>query len=239
MNENYILHKAGDRGHADHGWLNTYHTFSFADFYDPERENFGVLRVLNDDSVAPGMGFGTHPHSNMEIISLPTYGDLEHRDSMGNVTVIRQGDIQVMSAGSGITHSEYNKNKDKQVKFFQIWIFPNKRNVQPRYGQITLDPSERHNKLQQVVSPDPDGPGVWIHQDAWLHLGKLDRGTGIKYSLKRTGNGIYAFVIEGDLTINGYKVNKRDGMGIVNTENLEIVSDSNSEILLMDVPMEL
>ena len=239
MTENYILHKAHTRGHADHGWLKTYHTFSFADYYDPERENFGVLRVLNDDTVAAGMGFGTHPHSNMEIISIPTQGDLEHKDSLGNVTVISQGDIQVMSAGTGVTHSEYNKNKDKLVKFFQIWIFPNKRNVQPRYGQITLDPSERHNKLQQVVSPDPDAPGVWIHQNAWFHLGSLDRGTELTYGLKKPGNGIYAFVIEGDLTVNGYKLNRRDGLGIMNTENLDIRADNNSEILLMDVPMEL
>src|SRR5690606_20497754 len=169
-----IIHRANTRGYANHGWLKSYHTFSFANYYDPERMHFGALRVLNDDTVAGGMGFGKHPHNNMEIISIPLDGDLEHQDSMGNTAVIRNGDIQVMSAGTGIYHSEYNKNKDKPVKFLQIWVIPNKGNVEPRYDQVTLNVADRHNKLQQIVSPKDGGEGVWIHQDAWFHLGKFD-----------------------------------------------------------------
>jgi redox-sensitive bicupin YhaK (pirin superfamily) len=165
-----ILHKSETRGHANHGWLESYHTFSFANYYNPERMHFGVLRVLNDDRVNPGMGFGAHPHDNMEIISIPLEGDLEHKDSMGNVATIKHGDIQVLSAGTGIQHSEYNRNQNQLVKFLQIWIFPNKKNVTPRYDQITLNIAERHNKLQQIISPNPDDEGVWIHQDAWFHL---------------------------------------------------------------------
>ncbi len=233
-----VLHKANTRGHANHGWLNSYHTFSFAGYYDPERIHFGALRVLNDDTVAAGMGFGTHPHDNMEIISIPTYGDLKHKDSMGNEEVIRQGDIQVMSAGTGIAHSEMNANRDKEVRFFQIWVFPNKKNVEPRYDQITLDETKLHNNLLQVLSPDPNDEGVWIHQDAWFSLGNLDKGFNTEYSIKRNGNGVYAFVIEGDVTINGEKLNRRDGLGISETDKISISADSNARLLIMDVPMK-
>src|SRR5512133_742964 len=178
---NTILHKAATRGHANHGWLNSFHTFSFANYYDPERVHFGALRVLNDDTVEAGMGFDTHPHDNMEIISIPLEGDLEHRDSMGNSSVIRYGDIQVMSAGTGIFHSEFNANKDKRVKFLQIWVFPNKKNVNPRYGQITLNPDDRHNRLHQILSPNPHDEGVWIYQDAWFHLAKFDKDFSAEY----------------------------------------------------------
>jgi len=178
---NTVLHKADSRGDANHGWLHSKHTFSFASYYNPERMNFGVLRVLNDDTVAGGMGFGTHPHDNMEIISIPLSGDLEHKDSMNNVTVIKNGDIQVMSAGTGIQHSEYNKNKDSEVKFLQIWVFPNKKNVTPRYDQITLNIADRKNKLQQILSPNSDDDGVWIHQNAWFHLANFDKGTTTNY----------------------------------------------------------
>jgi hypothetical protein len=232
-----VLHKADTRGHAGHGWLNSYHTFSFAGYYDPARTHFGALRVLNDDAVAPGMGFGTHPHDNMEIISIPLEGDLEHKDSMGNTTVIKHGDIQVMSAGTGVQHSEYNKNKDKAVKFLQIWVFPNKKNVKPRYGQITLKPEDRHNKLQQVLSPDENDEGVWIHQDAWFQLGKFDRGKSVEYRLHKKGNGVYAFVLSGDATIEGQKLNARDGFGVSETDSISVVADSDMEILLMEVPM--
>jgi len=187
---NTILHKAETRGDANHGWLHSRHTFSFADYHNPERMRFGLLRVLNDDTVEAGMGFGTHPHDNMEIISIPLEGDLEHKDSIGNVAVIKNGDIQVMSAGTGIRHSEYNKNKDRQVKFLQIWVYPNKRNVQPRYGQITLNIADRHNKFQQILSPNPEDEGTWIHQDAWFHLGRFDKDFSIDYNLKKIGNGI-------------------------------------------------
>ncbi len=235
---NTVLHKADSRGHANHGWLDSHHTFSFANYYNPDRMHFGVLRVLNDDTVAAGMGFGTHPHDNMEIISIPLEGDLEHKDSMGTVSVIKHGDIQVMSAGSGITHSEYNKNKDSEVKFLQIWVFPNKKNVTPRYDQITLNLKDRENKFQQIVSPNADDDGVWIHQDAWFHLGKFDKGIKTDYSIKKKNNGAYFFILNGEATINGQNVNKRDGYGIWGTDKIEITSNNdNTEILIMDVPM--
>jgi hypothetical protein len=237
--ENSILHKADTRGKADHGWLMSYHTFSFANYYNPDRMHFGALRVLNDDRVNAGMGFGTHPHDNMEIISIPLEGDLEHKDSMGNVTVIRNGDVQVMSAGTGITHSEYNKNQDSLVKFLQIWVFPNKRNVTPRYDQITLKAEDRHNKLQQIVSPNANDEGAWIHQDAWFHLSKMDAGKKLNYTLKKKGNGLYAFVLSGDLKLNGQLLNTRDGFGIWNTETFELEAISGTEVLLMEVPMAI
>ena len=237
---NSILHKANTRGHANHGWLESYHTFSFANYHNPERMNFGVLRVLNDDRVSQGMGFGKHPHDNMEIISIPLEGDLEHKDSMGNTTVIKEGDIQAMSAGTGTFHSEYNKNNDQLVKFLQIWIYPNKKNVTPRYDQITLDLKDRHNNLQQILSPNPDDEGVWIHQDAWFHIGKLDKDFSTSYQLKKPGNGIYAFVLKGDFTIGGIVLNERDGLGIWDTDTISIIANSaDAEILLMEVPMKL
>ena len=232
-----ILHKAETRGDANHGWLHSKHTFSFANYFDPDRMNFGTLRVLNDDTVDAGMGFGTHHHDNMEIISIPLEGDLEHKDSMGNKTVIKHGDVQVMSAGTGISHSEYNKNSDKKVKFLQIWLVPNKRNVTPRYDQITLKTEERHNKLQQILSPDPEDAGVWAHQNAWFHLGKFDKDHSTEYELKDKGNGVYAFILSGDVTINDQKLNSRDGFGIWDIDRLKITADSDAEILLMEVPM--
>jgi quercetin 2,3-dioxygenase len=235
--KNQVLHKSGTRGTANHGWLRSSHTFSFANYYDSERKNFGALRVLNDDVVEAGMGFGRHPHDNMEIISIPLEGDLEHKDSMGNTTVIKNGDIQVMSAGTGIFHSEYNKNKDREVKFLQIWVFPNKKNVSPRYDQISLKEEDRQNKLQQILSPNPDDAGVWIHQDAWFHLGKFDEGISLDYTLKKQGNGVYAFVLNGDLTINDQSLSARDGFGIWEVEKLTIKSTTPSELLLMEVPM--
>lgn len=235
---NRVLHKAESRGDANHGWLHSRHTFSFAGYYDPERVHFGVLRVLNDDIVAPGMGFGTHPHDNMEIISIPLEGDLEHRDSMGNVSVIKHGDVQVMSAGTGITHSEYNKNNDKPVKFLQIWIFPDRRNVKPRYGQITLDIEDRHNKLQQVLSPNPDDAGVWICQNAWFHLGKFDKGYSAEYKIKAEGNGVYAFILSGEVTLDGQELFARDGFGIRDIDKFTVTANSEAEFLLMEVPMK-
>ncbi|MES2567722.1 MAG: pirin family protein [Bacteroidota bacterium] len=235
--ENTILHKSETRGDANHGWLHSKHTFSFANYYNPERMHFGVLRVLNDDTVAEGMGFGTHPHDNMEIISIPLEGDLEHKDSMGNITVIKNGDIQVMSAGTGVQHSEYNKSKDKQVKFLQIWVFPNKKNVTPRYDQITLKEEDRHNKLQQILSPNADDDGVWIHQNAWFHLGKFDKGTATEYKIKSKGNGVYIFNLNGKLKVNEQLLDTRDGFGIWNTDSLKLEADTNSEFLLMEVPM--
>ena len=235
---NQLIHKAATRGHADHGWLRTNHTFSFADYYNPERIHFGALRVLNDDYIAGGMGFGTHPHDNMEIITIPLEGDLEHKDSMGNGTVIKHGDVQVMSAGTGITHSEYNHNKTKPVQLLQIWVFPNKRNVTPRYDQITLDVNQRHNKLQQILSPNSDDEGVWIHQDAWFHIGRFDQNFETIYTWKKQGNGVYVFVIKGNITVNGTALNERDGSGIWNTDTMTIRANSaNAELLIMEVPM--
>ncbi len=236
----HILHRADTRGFADHGWLKSYHTFSFAGYHDPQRIHFGVLRVLNDDTVQGGRGFGTHPHDNMEIISIPLEGDLEHKDSMGNTTVIRKGDIQVMSAGTGIYHSEYNRNAGEEVKFLQIWIFPNKRNVQPRYDQLSMDPKDRQNRLQQVLSPNAEDAGVWIHQDAWFHVGQFDEGKGETYAVKKAGNGVYAFVLSGSFEINGETLQRRDGLGIWETDGFELKAlESGSEILLMEVPMNL
>lgn len=236
--KNTVLHKANERGHADHGWLNAYHSFSFANWYNPDKVQFGVLRVLNDDTVAGGMGFGMHPHDNMEIITIPLEGDLAHKDSMGNSETIKFGDVQVMSAGTGVRHSEFNPNADKRTKLLQIWLFPNKRNVEPRYQQITLDVNDRQNKLQQILSPNPNDAGVWIHQDAWFHLGKFEKGLTENYTIKREGNGVYAFVISGSVTINGQTLETRDALGVWDTEKLEITSTSDAEILLMDIPME-
>ena len=234
-----ILHRADSRGYADHGWLQSYHSFSFATYHNPERMHFGVLRVLNDDSVAPGRGFGTHRHDNMEIVSIPLEGDLEHKDSMGNEAIIREGDVQVMSAGSGIAHSEYNKNKDKEVKFLQIWIFPNKKNVAPRYDQISIRDIEKKNEFYQVLSPNAEDQGVWIHQNTWFHLGQLDEGKSVKYKLKDKQNGIYAFVLEGEIVIEGEKLSLRDGFGIWDVEEMSVKSIAKSRILLMEVPMSL
>ena len=235
-----ILHKANTRGHADHGWLNSYHTFSFANYHNPERIHFGALRVLNDDTVAAGKGFGRHPHDNMEIISIPLEGDLEHADSMGNKTVIRNGDIQAMSAGTGVTHSEYNANTDKTVKFLQIWVFPDRKNIQPQYSQVTLQAEDRKNKLQQIVSPRSNGnDGVTIQQNAWFSLGDIEQGKQLSYNIKRKENGVYVFVLNGEVTIEDQKLNTRDGLGIWETDTISVTAGSNAEILLMDVPMDI
>jgi redox-sensitive bicupin YhaK (pirin superfamily) len=234
-----VLHRASTRGDANHGWLKSRHTFSFANYYDPERMHFGAIRVINDDIVAPGMGFGTHPHDNMEIISIPLEGDLEHKDSMGNTTVIKHGDIQVMSAGTGIKHSEYNKNDDSPVKFLQIWVFPNKRGVTPRYDQITLNTEDRKNRFQQILSPSADDEGVWIHQNAWFHLSDLEKGKSLNYELKSLDNGLYVFVLEGDVIVDGQNLSTRDGLGLWDTNKVSFTAESNTSLLLMEVPMNV
>lgn len=237
--KNVIIHKANERGHADHGWLKAYHSFSFANWYHPEKVHFGVLRVLNDDTVAPGMGFGMHPHDNMEIITIPLEGDLAHKDSMGNEATIKFGDVQVMSAGTGVRHSEFNPNADQRTKLLQIWLFPNKQNVTPRYQQITLNTEDRHNRLQQILSPNEGDEGVWIHQDAWFHMGRFDKGISTKYDLKRAGNGVYLFVISGNITVDETTLETRDAIGIWNAHSISIKAESEAEFLIMDIPMEL
>lgn len=235
--KNTIIHKANTRGYADHGWLKTHHTFSFANYYNNERVHFGMLRVLNDDWIEGGKGFGTHPHDNMEIITIPLSGAIAHKDSMGNSSVIQHGEVQVMSAGTGITHSEFNADGSMPVTILQIWVFPNQREVEPRYDQIKLDPSMRKNKLQQILSPNPDDEGVWIYQNAWFHLADMDQNLELEYPLKQKENGVYAFVIKGDITINGENLQERDGMGIWNIDKLDIKANSQAEVLLMEVPM--
>ena len=234
-----VFHKASTRGHANHGWLDSHHTFSFANYFNPERMNFGVLRVLNDDVVDGGKGFGRHPHDNMEIISIPLEGDLEHQDSMGNKAIIKEGDVQVMSAGTGIFHSEYNKNKDSQVKFLQIWVFPNKKNVEPRYDQIAVRDIEKANSFYQILSPSPEDDGVWVHQNAWFHLGKFSEDKEEKYVMRDPNNGLYVFVLEGEAQIGDQKLEKRDGFGIWDTQEVTISAKKGAKILLMDVPMSI
>ena len=236
--ENFILHKASSRGHADHGWLNAYHSFSFASWYNPERIQFGMLRVLNDDTVAAGMGFGTHPHDNMEIITIPLEGDLAHKDSMGNSSTIKTGDVQVMSAGTGIQHSEFNPNADLQTKLFQIWLFPKYRNVEPRYQQITLDVAKQKNSFAQILSPNPDDEGVWIHQDAWFYLSDFEANFSKTLALQKEDNGFYMMNIEGEIEVNGEKLEKRDAIGIWETNEIEIKANSDSRFLIMEIPME-
>ena len=244
-----ILHKANTRGHADHGWLNSFFSFSFAGYYNPQRVQFGVLRVLNDDRVEGGKGFGSHPHDNMEIVSIPLEGSLAHEDNMGHKEIVTAGEIQVMSTGKGVFHSEYNNSPDQSVKFLQIWVFPNKLNVDPRYDQVRLDPSKGHNALQQVIYPNP-GPdaktavagkaeGAWIYQDAWFHMGTFDAGRKIKYDIKKPGNGVYLFVIDGAFLYGGQRLETRDGLGITDAEHLDLeAAEQGSRILIMDIPMK-
>jgi redox-sensitive bicupin YhaK (pirin superfamily) len=239
ITERTVLHKANTRGSANHGWLKVNHTFSFANYHNPNRMNFGVLRVLNDDIIAGGRGFNTHPHDNMEIITIPLEGDLEHKDSMGNGTVIKNGDIQVMSAGTGIKHSEFNANKELPVKVLQIWLFPNKRNVEPRYDQLSLKSISKQNTFNQILSPSSMDQGVWIHQNAWFSLGEFTQDMDINYTLNSDTNGVYAFIIEGDAVIQKQKLEKRDGFGIWNSKELNISAKKNSKILLMEVPMRI
>lgn len=234
---NKFLQPAGSRGHANHGWLESFHSFSFANYYNPERMQFGTLRVLNDDRVAPGMGFGTHPHRNMEIISIPLQGDLEHKDSMGNTTVIREGDVQVMSAGTGVSHSEYNKNKDREVAFLQIWIVPDKVNVIPRYDQISLDSADLKDTWHTILGPEGKHKGLWVYQNTWFHMGDFKNGNTTTYKIREPGNGLYVFVLDGTLEVADETLNRRDALGIWDIESLEFSIEKDSRVLLIEVPM--
>jgi len=236
-----IIHRAENRGHANHGWLNAKHYFSFANWFDPNKIHFGALRVLNDDEVAAGMGFGTHPHSNMEIITLVQEGMLEHKDSMGNGSIMKPNDVQVMSAGTGVYHSEINPDKTNPVKLFQIWVLPNKNGVKPRYDQKTFKPEDRKNKWQEIIKPisQTHGDAIFIHQQAWFSLADLDKNQTLTYFIKTINNGAYVFVIDGYVTIGNENLKKRDALGIMETENFTITATNNARILVMDIPMQI
>ena len=233
-----IKHLANTRGHANHGWLNAHHSFSFASWHNSDRIHFGALRVLNDDIVAPKMGFSTHPHDNMEIITIPLSGSLSHKDSMGNGSTIRTGEVQVMSAGTGIEHSEFNSEKDKPLNLFQIWIFPNKRNVQPRYNQITYDLDAMRDQFLQVVSPDSNDVGTWIHQDAWIHLAELSSLKSLIYTMKKPDNGVYFMIIEGEAQIGDENLNKKDALGVWETNEIILTTTNGAKIITIEVPMQ-
>ena len=232
-----ILHRAADRGLANHGWLKSHHSFNFGHFYHPDRKRFGALRVLNDDTVAPGRGFRMHPHQNMEIVTIMLSGVLAHRDSMGNENSIRAGEIQAMSAGSGVMHSEYNGSDDEPVAFLQIWILPQHLGIEPRYGQKSFLDSMRVNQTRLVVSPDGESGSLAVDQETWFHLVSLDAGGAITYATRSTGNGTYIFVIEGEISASGERLSRRDALGIWDTESFDLSSPGAAELLLIEVPM--
>lgn len=234
-----IIHKSDTRGYANHGWLKSHHTFSFAGYQNPERNNFGALRVLNDDVVQPKMGFGTHPHQNMEIISIPLKGALSHKDSMGNKRAIEVGEVQVMSAGTGLTHSEFNDSKTDEVNFLQLWIIPEEMSVEPNYEQKKFSDSGKKNQLQTVVAPKDklEGDALPISQQAYIYRTTLDSGNSIDVELKSENNGIYVFVVEGEVNVEGSSLNTRDAIGISESDMVTINSNSNSELVIIEVPM--
>jgi len=232
-----ILHRASERGHADHGWLNAHHSFSFASWYDPSKVHFGMLRVLNDDIVSPGQGFGMHPHNDMEIITIILEGALQHKDNMGNGSVIRPGDVQVMSAGTGVMHSEFNPSSTDAVNLFQLWIFPKEKNIPPRYDQKTFPVEDRQNKIQAVASGYRTNGELYIHQDAVLSLASLEKGKPITYGMKAEEHGTYIMVINGSVEIAGQALQKRDAIGVWETGSVTITPLDNAELLLVEVPM--
>ncbi len=234
---NTVLHQSQTRGQANHGWLKAQHTFSFGEYYDQSRIHFGMLRVLNDDIIEPVTGFDTHPHDNMEIISIPIKGILEHKDDMGHVSKIQRNDIQVMSAGSGIHHSEYNPSETEPVNMLQIWVMPDKRNVEPRYDQMNFDPQKRINRFQKIVTPHADNGNLWIHQKCWFSLINLEPEVKIDYCIHNKGNGIYVFIIEGESEVEKIRLKERDGLGLWDIDRIRLLGRKNSEILIMEVPM--
>ncbi len=235
------LYPANERGKADHGWLKANFSFSFANYFNPKKIQFGMLRVLNDDTIAPGMGFGTHPHDNMEIITIPLEGGLQHRDSMGNEGVISFGEVQVMSAGSGVLHSEMNASKTDLAKTLQLWVFPEIQNVEPRYDQKKFDLENNRNQFVNVVSPHDknDENALWVYQQTFFNLGTFDAGKTVNYDIKIPGNGVYLFLLEGEIQIGNQTLYKRDAIGITETENFEIKINHASKILLIEIPMTL
>ena len=234
-----VVFPENERGKANHGWLKAAHSFSFASWYDPDKIHFGALRVLNDDWVAPGMGFSSHPHDNMEIITIPLEGSLRHKDSMGHTSVIKSGEVQVMSSGTGIVHSEFNQDHGQALRLFQIWIFPDKKNVEPRYDQITYDTQELNKDFVQVVSPDQNNKGTWIHQQAWIHLTEIQDGSKRTYAFKKKENGLYIMVINGNFEIDGHMLKERDAIGIWDTDSIDILNIQEGRLLLIEVPLQL
>ena len=232
-----IYYAANERGHNDIGWLKANFSFSFGPYYNPEKVHFGVLRVLNDDIIKGGAGFGTHPHDNMEIITIPIKGALEHKDSMGSVGVIHSGEVQIMSAGTGVTHSEYNHSKTEDANTLQIWLFPKERNIKPRYDQKNFNEVLKSNQLATLISPDKDADTLWINQDAVFSMGDFEPGQTINYDIKIPGNGLYIFVIEGAAKIDGHILNKRDALGVYDLSSLKIETEAQSRLLLMEIPM--
>jgi redox-sensitive bicupin YhaK (pirin superfamily) len=233
-----IIHRANTRGQAEHSWLHSFHTFSFASYYNAKRNRFGKLRVLNDDVVQPGQGFSTHPHENMEIVSIPLKGSLRHKDNMGNTHVILAGEVQVMSAGTGITHSEYNDSDIDPVNFLQIWILPKKKDITPRYDQSVFAVEDRNNRFQAIVSPDGANGSLCINQDARFSLTQMDQGQNLTYQLHDSKNGVYIFVIEGEVDVAGESLARRDAIGVTEAQNLEFYAKENSQILCIETPME-
>lgn len=232
-----IYHAANSRGDANHGWLKSKHSFSFANYHNPERMGFGALRVINDDFVIGGQGFGKHSHRDMEIISIPLSGKLGHGDNIGNEGIIETGEIQVMSAGTGITHSEMNGDANEPVKFLQIWVIPNKMNVAPRYQQVRMSDIMQPNEFNQVLSPNADDAGVWIHQNAWFSMGDFEQGLTRTYQLKDANNGAYIFVLSGKVVIDGITLETRDGMGVWDTEGFSMQIAAEAKVLVMEVPL--
>ena len=231
------IQRANERGFADHGWLRANHSFSFANWYDPTKMHFGAMRVLNDDIIAGGKGFGAHPHDNMEIVTIPLSGAIAHKDSTGTEGIISKGDVQIMSAGTGITHSEYNASKSEPLNLFQVWVFPKLKNIKPRYEQKTFDENERINKWQIVASPDEKDGGVWINQDAVFSLSHAGKATTVTYKNKFKGNGVYVMVIDGEVEVNGQLLNKRDAIEITDTDEVSIDIKSDADLLAIEVPM--
>lgn len=232
-----IIHKADTRGYFDYGWLQTRHTFSFGRYYDTNRMNFGALRVLNDDIVQPGKGFGTHPHDNMEIISIPLSGALEHKDSTGKMEIIRPGEIQTLSAGSGLTHSEYNYSNDQKVNFLQLWILPKEKNIKPRYNQKRFDRQMTKNNFHTLVAPNENAHSLWINQDAYISIARLDSQTKITYRNHIATNGVYLFLIEGSLAFEALSLEQRDGLGLHGSESYNFSATTDSVLLALEVPM--